>query len=126
MNYQFRGWTMAAKANKRHKLFICDRHSSYTTPAFVIECWRNNISLLPLPLHTSHLTQSLDILVFRPLEHYISMNLQNLFHTQISHIQKVEWFNTYIRARESALMPQNIKSGFSGAEIIPFCPSKVL
>ncbi|KAI0997864.1 hypothetical protein K3495_g10325 [Podosphaera aphanis] len=50
-----------------HRLLIMDGHGSHTSPEFLLLCKQNNIQLLFLPAHSSHVLQPLDLGVFAPL-----------------------------------------------------------
>jgi hypothetical protein len=43
---------------------------------------------------------------------------------QLMHIQKLEWLEAYIKAREAAFL--NIKSAWRGSGLLPFQPQKVI
>ena len=54
-------------ANER-RLLVVDGHYSYTTDEYMWACYQNNIQLLFLPPHTSHVLQPLDLTVFSVLK----------------------------------------------------------
>jgi len=62
-------------------MLICDDHDSYISVAFIYHCIQNDIVLLLLPLHSSHLMQSLDVGIFEPLKTAISAQLAHLIST---------------------------------------------
>ena len=55
------------KAQGKQRILICDGHDSHISGNFIAHCMRNNITLLVLPPHTSHLIQPADVGVFGPL-----------------------------------------------------------
>jgi 4-hydroxybenzoate polyprenyltransferase len=59
----------APRDPKEPCLLILDGHGSHETTDFMWECFQNNIHLLFLPPHTSHVLQPLDLSVFSPLKH---------------------------------------------------------
>ena len=79
--------------------------------------------LLPLVPHTSHYTQPLDVAVFGPLATALSRGTDSL---PVARISKAEWLELYIKAREKAITPSNIASGWRGAGLVPIQRSKVL
>jgi hypothetical protein len=115
-----------SKANGRKRILLCDGHDSHITAGFILHCIRNNIILMILPAHSSHLLQPLDVAVFGPLKTAISTQLDRLIRTGISRVQKVEWLAGYVKARTIALSSRNILSGWSGAGLVPFAPSSIL
>ena len=78
------------KAVGKYRLLICDGHNSHITGTFIGHCMDHDILLFILPPHSSHLTQPLDVGVFRPLKKYMAKELQPLISTGITQIQKVE------------------------------------
>ena len=48
-------------------LFIVDGHGSHVTWDFLSYCLKNNILILCLPPHSTHLLQPLDVRIFSPL-----------------------------------------------------------
>ena len=71
----------------------------------------NNILLVLLPLHTSYLLQPLNVGIFGPLKKVLSARIDHLIRTGVARLQKVEWFECYIEAREVVLTAQNIHRG---------------
>jgi len=115
-----------AKAEGRPRLLIFDGHGSHTTSDIVLHCLKNNIHLALLPPHSSHLTQPLDIGVFSSMKAHMATELDRFFKTGIPRLQKAEWVQAFIAAREQAFMKKNILSGWSGTGLHPFNPAKVL
>jgi hypothetical protein len=107
------------KANKRKRLLICDGHDSHISAEFVRYCIDNDILILLLVPHSSHLTQPLDVGVFGPLKRAMSAQLDPIFRTGISHLQKVEWMEAYVKARHIAITTSNILGGWRGAGLFP-------
>jgi hypothetical protein len=114
------------KAEGKIRLLICDGHGSHVTPEFIIHCMFYSIVLLVLPPHTSHISQPLDVGVFKLLKTYLSGALHGLISSEISRLQKWEWLDKYVTARKQAMSESNILSAFSTAGLFPFYPPKVL
>ena len=79
------------KAAGEYRLLICNRYDSHITSAFVGHCMDNNIILMILLPHSSHMTQPLDVGVFGPLKKHMAMEIDPLIRTGVPCIQKVEW-----------------------------------
>jgi hypothetical protein len=107
------------KAQGCYRLLICNGHDSHISAAFVRYAIDNYIIIFLLPPHSSHLLQPLDVGVFGPLKHAMSLQLSRLYETEISRLQKIEWLEHYIQARLAAIIEQNILSGWRGAGIFP-------
>ena len=86
----------------------------------------NNIILMILPPHSSHLTQPLDIGIFGPLKTAMSAETDPLIRTNVNRIQKVEWLHAYYKSRTCSFISFNITQSWNGAGVVPFCPSKVI
>jgi hypothetical protein len=87
---------------------------------------KNNIILMILPPHSSHLTQPLDVGVFGLLKTLMASVLEPLVSTELHRMLKAEWLSAFVQAHDSAFSIQNIKTGFYTAGIRPFNPSKVI
>jgi hypothetical protein len=114
------------KANGEYRLLICDGHDSHITAEFFAYCMDNNILLMILPPHSSHLTQPLDVGVFGALKKQMAAEIEPLMRTGITRIQKVEWLTAFVAAHDKAVSAKNIMGGFRGTGIYPFLPTKVL
>jgi hypothetical protein len=114
------------KANGRKRLLICDGHDSHITGNFIMYCLRNNIALLIMPPHSSHLLQPLDVGLFGPLKKALSARVDRLIRTGVHRLQKAEWVQYYADARQSAFSEQNINGGWRGAGLFPPSRSTVL
>ena len=52
----------------QYRLLILDGHGSHATDDFIWDCFQNQIYIIYLPAHTSHVLQPLDLSVFSPLK----------------------------------------------------------
>ena len=82
--------------------------------------------MLIIPPHTSHLLQPLDIAIFGPLKKRLTAALSRLNQAQLARIQKYEWIEAYIQARQEIFNSQHIESSWRGAGLIPFSPQRAL
>ena len=101
----------ATKTNNRRRLLICDSHDSHISAEFVRYCIDHDIFILLLVPHSSHLMQPLDVGVFGLLKCAMSAQLDRVFRTGISRLQKVEWIGNYIEACKVAINISNILGG---------------
>lgn len=133
-NYHGMGWIKHFEAKTREKLqspdeyrlIICDGHDSHISADMVSYCIQHHIDLLLLPPHSSHIMQPLDVAVFGPLKRAISLQISRLLRSGIARIQKVEWLERYIEARERAITQSNILAGWRGAGLFPENMHRVL
>ena len=63
--------------------------------------------------------QPLDVAVFGPLKRALSLQISRLLRSGITRIQKAEWLERYIEARERAITRVNILAGWRGAGLFP-------
>lgn len=66
----------------QRRLLVVDGHGSHVKARNIAFCMQNNIDLMVLPAHSSHITQPLDIAVFGPLKGAMSRIVNaHLLHT---------------------------------------------
>ena len=102
-------------------IVFMDGLSSRINMAFYEFFRKNNIILYCFPLHNSHSIQPLDICVYEPLKNHWKSQLTNYHGTSVNYINKDNFFTVFDEAWEAAKkMPDNVKSSFCNAGIIPF------
>jgi len=94
------------------RLLICASCDSRISAKFVAYCIEHNICLSLLPLHSSHLLQTLDVSLFSPLKKAVSADLDWLIRVGITQLEKVECVESYIRARPKAFAEKNVRPGW--------------
>jgi hypothetical protein len=95
------------------RLLVLDGHGSHETTEFMWECYSNNVYLLFLPPHTSHVLQPLDLSVFAPLKRAYRKQLGFLsLLNDSTPIGKQNFLACYRKARISSLIAINIKAGW--------------
>lgn len=108
------------------RLLILDNHESHVSLEFRSFCEENNIILLWMPPHSSHLLQPLDVGCFGPLKTAFSKQNQSLIRNHIFHVRKEDFLATFQTAFLAAFTTINIQAGFRGSGIHPFNPEAVL
>ena len=78
------------KANGQMRLLICDGHDSHISGKFIRHCIQHDIVLILLPSYCFHLLQSLNVNIFDSLKSILSNELDYIFRTGISTLQKIE------------------------------------
>ena len=114
------------KANGATRLLICDGHDSHISGSFIAHCMKNNIQLLVLPPHTSHILQPLDVALFGPLKKALTKALSPFHEARLKRIQKAEWLEAYVRARKMSITTLNIAAAWRGAGLVPFDRKKAI
>ncbi|KAK6206190.1 transposase [Colletotrichum tabaci] len=109
------------------RLLILDGHGSHTTTDFMWLCYINNIHLLFLPPHTSHVLQPLDQSVFGPLKAAYRKELGYLSHWNDSTIVgKRNFLGCYYKAALAGMTIKNIRSGWKWTGLWPVSMAKPL
>jgi DDE superfamily endonuclease len=102
------------------RLLIVDGHDSHTSDEFMTMCYLNNIYLLFLPAHTSHVLQLLDLGCFSSLKTaYRRLIGEHTALTDTTKIGKANFLEFYAKAREIGLREANIWSGWKAAGLYP-------
>ncbi|KAK6225250.1 transposase [Colletotrichum tabaci] len=109
------------------RLLILDGHGSHTTTDFMWLCYINNIHLLFLPPHTSHVLQPLDQSVFGPLKAAYRKELGYLSHWNDSTVVgKRNFLGCYYKAALAGMTIKNIRSGWKWTGLWPVSMAKPL
>jgi len=110
------------------RLLIFDGHGSHITFNFVSLCFTNNVLLLCLPSHSTHLLQPLDVGLFGPYQHFYGVTVDDYIRSgqNISGIKKSIFIPLLTEAREATFTPHNIQQSFTSTGISPLNPRRVL
>ncbi|XP_074028306.1 uncharacterized protein [Leptinotarsa decemlineata] len=114
--------TMGAE---RPQLLIYDGHSTHVTEKVIELAIQENITILKLPPHTSHLLQPLDLSVFKPLKDKWDAKLVTWQRHNIGvKVPKVT-FSTMVQSSWLELLTETISNGFKKAGIFPYNPNVI-
>jgi hypothetical protein len=95
------------------RLLIIDGHGSYTSDEFMTICYLNNVHLLFLPAHTSHVLQPLDLGCFSSLKaEYRKQVGEYTAIMDAMRIGKANFLEFYAKARQIGLSKINIEFGW--------------
>ncbi len=109
------------------RLLILDGHGSHETTDFMYLCYQNNVHLLFLPPHSSHVLQPLDLSVFSSLKsHYRTAVGSLALLTDSSPVGKQNFLTCYQKARKEALSAKTIKAGWKATGLWPKSMAKPL
>jgi DDE superfamily endonuclease len=88
-----------------------DGHGSHETGKFQYLYMRNNISLVYLPSHASHILQPLDVSPFSPLAQYYRNELHRFTPTGFATVDRATFTTIYQLVRPIAFTSRNIRAG---------------
>ena len=102
------------------RLLIVDGHGSHTSDKFMTTCYLNNVYLLFLPAHTSHVLQPLDLGCFSSLKTAYRKQIGDFNTlTDETRIGKARFLEFYSKARQIGLSKVNIQSGWRATGLYP-------
>jgi hypothetical protein len=114
------------KAAGRRRLLIADGHGSHIQADFIAYCMQNDIDLLIMPAHCSHVLQPLDVGVFSAFKRYHSVETHAITRLSFQRIPRSEWVELLSKARVRAMTTENILSGWRATGLWPATPMRVL
>ena len=111
----------------RPLLLLLDGHCSHYQPELIRFAKANDIILFCLPPHTTHVTQPLDVSVFKPLK----VNWQECCHKFLQEypgrvVTKYQFSELFNQAWSMSMTPGNICVGFKKCGIYPFDPQAII
>jgi hypothetical protein len=108
------------------RLLLVDGHGSHSTGEFQWECLSNQVVLVYLLPHSTHLTQPADLGPFAHLKNHYNKNLKNYISRGRAVLDRAQFNLLYQETRRTALTRQYIQAGWSRTGLNPFNPSRVL
>ena len=117
---------MANITPTRPVLLIEDGHASHISIEVIELAQSNDIYLLCLPSHTTHLSQPLDVGVFKALKSHYSKQCQKYMATNPGRIITTEAIASILsKAWPLSFTPVNIMAGFKKSGAFPLNPGEV-
>ena len=106
-------------------LLIIDRHKSYLYNLPFYKAMRaNNIEIITIPPHTSHILQALDSVLFVPFKKSWESSLRKYNHSGRV-LNKVNFWDVFVPAWNSSITPKHIIMGFKKTGINPHNPQVI-
>ena len=111
----------------RRNLLIVDGHKSHLYNLPFYEAMRaNNIEVLTIPPHTSHILQPLDSSPFACFKTYWEANLRKYNNAHNGRpLNKVNFWDVFVPSWNNAMVSKNIMSGFRKTGVCPFNPGAI-
>lgn len=109
-------------------LLILDGHSSRSVPEALELCFLNNIHILSIPAHSSHLLQPLDLISFSTFKKafYRKLDQTRVKDSLRKQEKRYKYLSIANSALWSAMEPKLIKKGFEKGGILPLNVEKPL
>ena len=110
----------------RPVLLVQDGHSSHTSIELIEMARENNVTILCLPAHTSHILQPLNVGVFKSFKASFNKTCGNYMKQHPGRVITTDVLASMIaQAYPTSFTPVNVLSGFKKAGVYPFNPSEV-
>jgi hypothetical protein len=108
------------------RVLVMDGHGSHATYEFLEYARQNNIVLVNLPAHLTHLLQPLDLRVFNPYKHFHRRQVNEKADLGCEHYNIAEFLAGLPAVRKEAFKASTIQHAFREAGIVPYNPDIVL
>lgn len=110
----------------RPVLLIEDGHASHITLEVIRLARENDVHLLCIPAHTTHLLQPLDVGVFKPLKSYFSKVCKRHLAANPGQVITTDILASLLgQAWPESVTPVNVMSGFKKSGIYPLNPGEI-
>jgi DDE superfamily endonuclease len=107
-------------------MLICNGFRTYETLKMMEFCFENNIILCRLLSYTSHKLQPCDVLVFSSLKTAYRDQVERLYCSSVTVVNKEHFTSLYDPARTAAMTKKNILAGWAKAGLFPFNLDRVI
>lgn len=115
------------KPTARPRLLLVDGHGSHISIDFLWLCKENQIQLLFLPAHSSHILQPLDLTPFSVIKSGYRRQIAELASLDdAAPVKKERFVRCYHLARDEGLTERNIRSGWRATGLCPLNVDLVL
>ncbi|KDQ23441.1 hypothetical protein PLEOSDRAFT_1049211, partial [Pleurotus ostreatus PC15] len=115
----------AEKAGGRHQLFIVDGHQSRITVKFLVYTQQHNIHVLCYPLHSTHIFQGLDDIIFGSSKQPWSEEHDHYELSRGVPVTKCNFLEVHAKAHAKAFTVENIIVAFRKTGVVPFNPDVI-
>lgn len=114
-----------ADVRDKTRLLVFDGHVSHLSKELIETAKQNNVVLLRLPAHLTHILQPLDRAVFRPVKAVWQSHLIKHARTHAGPVGKKDFPRTLKKLFEESFTPDVVKSGFASTGLCPFNRQRV-
>jgi DDE superfamily endonuclease len=90
------------------RILLLDGYGSHVPTDFIYECEINNIKLIYLPAHSSHVLQPLDLSIFSLIKSHYQKEIDRItIDDDTGPVKKIRFIELYDRTRQFALTVRN-------------------
>ena len=107
------------KAAGRRQLLLVDGHNSHYTRGFLEYAQNHGIHVLCYPLHSTHIYQGLDVVIFSVLKRRWTEARDDYKHQHGHKVDKTNFLSVYAQAHAQALSKENIIAAFRKTGVVP-------
>lgn len=108
------------------RLLLVDGHGSHSTVSFIEYMLANQIIVVKMPPHLTHLLQPLDLKVFSPYKEFHRQAVNGAILIGIEHYDKTEFLNDLQSIRRKTFEETTIMSAWKAAGVIPWNPDLII
>lgn len=108
-----------------YRLFLIDGHDSHTSWEFLRFCRAHRIIALCLPLHTTHILQSLDEGCFQSLKAHYTSDLEDGSRRGYTGVDKHRFIKIYEHARSKTFDGNHVGISWKDTGLHPYDPEKL-
>ncbi|KAL8377085.1 hypothetical protein RB595_007971 [Gaeumannomyces hyphopodioides] len=109
-----------------YRLLLIDNHGSHLTFPFWKKCQRAKVVLFPLPPHTTHKLQPLDVGIFSAYKRAHQTDLSRQIELGAADYDRPEFLDGLKNMRRRAFKVSTVKSAWAKCGLSPFNPQVVL
>jgi hypothetical protein len=110
----------------KYRLLVLDGHGSHLTPKFDRICDQNDVILICMPPHSSHLLQPLDVGCFAVLKRAYGRCVEYVMRMGRNHIDKFDFLDAFPTARIEAFKAETVRNSFTATGLVPYDPNRVI
>ena len=115
------------RRGEQPRMLLLDGHGSHTTVEFQWICKQNNVHVVYIPPHSSHVLQPLDLSCFSAVKsHYRKQISELAILDNAAPVKKRRFVKCYHHAREEGLITRVIRAGWRATGLVPYNPQSVI
>ena len=90
-------------------MLVMNGHSSHMTCEFLNYTTEHKICLFTFPVHSTHITQPLNVKVFQPYKHWHAESVDQVMHSGATEFNKLDFFHLFPQMKAKTMTPATIR-----------------